>query len=1646
MKKRKTGLIIFWLSITISQAQIQDAIRINEYDVKTNRGQVYDRIAWNSAYTTTEEGKPELPYYRVSYVLPVDVVVEGVTFQNTTKQQLKEKLYIHPVQAPVPVGNVQEDESIQSNENKEVYASDTPYPGKLYEIESDDFFHGYHIVTLRIYPFEYLPKSRILNYYPNLEYSIEYSTGENPDVIKPLAQSLWRAELGKNFVKRLVKNIEDVELFGSNVQKLTGGKNAIQKNTNRLRSQSLLSISNEITPDYIIITCDSLKSAFQPLADWKTKKGVFTIIVTTEEIDADYSGCDLQEKIREYLIHAYSQWGTVYVLLGGDINIIPSRFLKRSTTLPSYPADIYYCAYYSSEWNPQSTTMPIDFWLSLENRYKVILGRVPVSNVQEVNTYINKVIAYEKTQGITDLSYYNNLLIADAFILRCSKLDYRSVVAHGNLKSYTTTYLPNHANPWLMFDNYNCTGTLYSYSGGSPYCCTDGVDSVSCLGGTCVTGNIELTRDNFLNTLNTGGNSGLNHFHIVYHMDHSGAYGMGTSGKDKGQSINRADMDSLKNGPSLQILMSGGCSTSNFQYDCVAKHYLINPTGGGVAFIGNTDVGFASEYPQFQYFLDAIYSTSGHPSIGRYDIGSAFQNVHIKENQVTNWRLHLLGDPEMQVWTDTPDTLHVSLSDSILVTGENTITVTIANPPPPGEEVTICFQKGDEVYMVDPYMPNSQTYTVTPHTKGTLNVTITAHNYVPYEASLPVVAGQYSLFVSGINIIDDGTNGSIGNGNGKVDAGETIALDISLTNSGSVIATGVEALLSIPTYEFATNSGIVSFGTILPGQTKGSSTLFGFHVDNSAEEWLNPVRFFLNITDGNGRTYFDDFTVDLFASQIEQGNKTIVSTSNGNTVIEAGETVQIKIDLSNTGGADATGLTGILSSNNSPYIVSCSSTPVSFPTIGKNETKTSTGTFQFTVSNAYTNSSWPLDFTLLVENEYGKIWPFDFNLADRPDSIRVNTISSVGALTEIELFWTGISGLKYNIYRSDVDTITGNPIGNYMKLNNFPVSFTYFKDYGLAPLTKYAYRISVVSASGNEGELCAPHITWTSYPAKGFFPIQMSIPQVTRIIASINAADVNNDGYPEIFTCTDHDDVDRIGYIIGLDHEGVELFHINNNITNYDGFAEFNASMQAPVAIGDLYATGEAQIVSVTRDLNTVRANYVTCHAAKDTNGDHLPDTLWQNTTANSHLKGAVIANVDNSGDGSMEIILKACGNSGTQPDGKKIQILDNMGNLLYSIVGPSSNYSALAVADLDGDGDKEIIAGYSDGVYIWHHDGTFYSNNAKIFSDPDYYFYSSPVICDWDGCGQKEILIVGSKIKSSGNPSEGVVFVLKQDSTEISGWGKMQGWPTATFPISAENLSQEISVGDLYGDGHLSVVSLGQNSLKIWDQFGNLISVPLSGVNGQLNTPMLADVDGDDEIEIIAVTRNGDKVYGIKPDGTSALGFPLHAEEVFDRSSPCVIDLDNNGKSEVIAAAGNKVFVWETNGDPARIEWGSERNNPENTGEYRKACPKTIIRENTTWSSNREVCDNIIIESGTLTLSSTCTLTMGESSMIIVRPGANLVIDGATILGANLKALPQSSVTLKNNAYVKLRKNGEFKILLGAALKNQYGKIDITP
>ena len=251
MKKDKI-IYIFLLSLfwTIGYAQVSDQLMIDKLEISKEKKNEFDNLKWKSDYQTKEVGKPEIPVYRVSYVLPVDAVVTGVTFKKKGKQKLDGSYYLYPAQEPIPTDN-SKDVKFSAPDSK-IYESNTPYPNKLYDIESDRFLQGYHIVTLLIYPFEYIPKNRLLNYYTELDYTIQYTLGGNADEIRPLTQTILRAEQCKDFVKSLVQNTGDVDVFGSNAQSIREGKKTVQK-SNGVQKVKALSVVDEIVPEYIII-------------------------------------------------------------------------------------------------------------------------------------------------------------------------------------------------------------------------------------------------------------------------------------------------------------------------------------------------------------------------------------------------------------------------------------------------------------------------------------------------------------------------------------------------------------------------------------------------------------------------------------------------------------------------------------------------------------------------------------------------------------------------------------------------------------------------------------------------------------------------------------------------------------------------------------------------------------------------------------------------------------------------------------------------------------------------------------------------------------------------------------------------------------------------------------------------------------------------------------------------------------------------------------------------------------------------------------------------------------------------------------------------------------------------------------------------
>ena len=319
-----------------------------------------------------KEGEPVIPYKKVSILLPAGKDVKDIKVIYGEPVMLKNNVKLKHGGMPVKFSDAlatpikKENVEIKKLECKE-------YPDKPYEVVDTGDLRGFKILNMHLYPVKYLPGEGELLYYPEMKIKVETKDGE----ISPLFRG---TEEDYQLVARKVDNPSAVTTYKA-------------ANTDAL--PLALPSGNY---QYVIITDASLESAFQQLVDYKSNFITATIVNLTY-IQNNYAGEDLAEQIRNFIKDAYLNWGTEYVLLGGDVEIIPCRkfYVKVWTAPPTtgyIPADLYYAGL-DGTWNDDGDS----YWGELEDNpdwyAEVYVGRAPVNTVTEVDTFIDKVISFE---------------------------------------------------------------------------------------------------------------------------------------------------------------------------------------------------------------------------------------------------------------------------------------------------------------------------------------------------------------------------------------------------------------------------------------------------------------------------------------------------------------------------------------------------------------------------------------------------------------------------------------------------------------------------------------------------------------------------------------------------------------------------------------------------------------------------------------------------------------------------------------------------------------------------------------------------------------------------------------------------------------------------------------------------------------------------------------------------------------------------------------------------------------------------------------------------------------------------------------------------------------------------------------------------
>lgn len=394
MKRIIPLIFLLLIGYMTGLAQIGGLVEVNVNELSFSKQDGYDVIRWNGGDGKIQQiGAPELPVILKTYVVPLEAKLTEVEVSVSNRVSMDGTFTPYPVQPPIPINDKANDVKF-TQPDASIYQGTEIYPKVKAQIVADYNEMGYHLVTVQLNPVEYDPVSQKL-FVSRLDFTLRYDI-MSVNGIQPQTQSVRRADAVKKVIRSMVDNPENVDGFTNQKVKLVGG--GMPDVQTRAASSMPIDVIQEQILDYIIITNNELKSEFQRLADWKTQKGVPTLIKDVESIGKEYQGADLAEKIHAYLQECYSKWGAgLFVLLGGDINIVPARCYIYSNK--EYPSDAYFTDL-ECNWNANKNHLYKEYGDVMNMDRLCYIGRASVEDIKETKTFIDKVLLYEKLKNV----------------------------------------------------------------------------------------------------------------------------------------------------------------------------------------------------------------------------------------------------------------------------------------------------------------------------------------------------------------------------------------------------------------------------------------------------------------------------------------------------------------------------------------------------------------------------------------------------------------------------------------------------------------------------------------------------------------------------------------------------------------------------------------------------------------------------------------------------------------------------------------------------------------------------------------------------------------------------------------------------------------------------------------------------------------------------------------------------------------------------------------------------------------------------------------------------------------------------------------------------------------------------------------------
>ncbi|HEC82533.1 MAG TPA: hypothetical protein ENI53_01430, partial [Thermoplasmatales archaeon] len=379
--------------------------------------------------------------------------------------------------------------------------------------------------------------------------------------------------------------------------------------------------------DLLIICPEEWIDALQQLKQHKESHGIRTVIAGLNEIYSgkyfSIQGRDPAEKIKYFIKDAIEQWGIKYVMLVGDVEEMPVRYV--ATVVDEVPCDLYFADIYSSNGSFSSWDKDKDkiYGEKLDDRPDlypdVYIGRLPAGDENELNLLINKIINYKVKE--------KNALMTGV------ELFWDTDNREGEyLKEEISKEMNIHVIKLYETDEYEKNDSATSY--------------------------------NIAKYINNG-------VMMVNFASHGSPYGMGW---ESGHFV--IDDLNLLHNSYLPVVFAMSCSTNEFDTtDCLGEKFLTYENGGAIAYAGSSRVAYVylgkSIKSSLSGYLDTAFFRAYYDGFNR--VGEIFSEAkvdyitkHVFRNEhdyLTLVEYNLMGDPTIEI-PSMPDTSKAYVSKS----------------------------------------------------------------------------------------------------------------------------------------------------------------------------------------------------------------------------------------------------------------------------------------------------------------------------------------------------------------------------------------------------------------------------------------------------------------------------------------------------------------------------------------------------------------------------------------------------------------------------------------------------------------------------------------------------------------------------------------------------------------------------------------------------------------------------------------------------------------------------------------------------------------------------------------------------------------------------------------------------------------------